>query len=113
MDHEAYETQMFEAVNQHGEEAAANTAKVKLSQVVNKNDARVVATGLKRTVLALLTAATFFAAVVGFIATTKAAGYLAVGLFFASILALLGSFVLLYAQGLTPKLVKESQGDNE
>lgn len=113
MDHEAYETQMFETVNQHGEEAAGKVIDAEWSKVVNKNDARVVATGLKRTLLALLTAATFFAAVVGFIATAKAPGYLAVGLFFASILALLGSFVLLYAQGLTPKLVQESKGDNE
>ena len=113
MDHEAYETQMFEAVNQHGEEAAEKVIDVEWSKVVNKNDARVVATGLKRTLLALLTAATFAAAVLGFIATAKAHGYLAVGLFFASILALVASFILLYAQGLAPKLVQESKGDSK
>lgn len=113
MDHEAYETQMFEAVNQHGEEAAARVIDAKWSKVVNKNDARTVVAGLKRTLLALLTAGMFAAAVLGFIATAKAPGYLAVVLFFASILVLVASFILLYAQGLTPKLVQESKGDTE
>ena len=111
MDHEAYENEMIEVINRHGEEAAEKTAKPKLTPVVTKNDARVLVTGLKRTLLALLTAGTFASAVMGFIATTKAPGYLAVVLFVASILALISSFILLYAQGLGPKVARESKGE--
>ena len=116
MDHEAYENEMMDVVNRHGEaaiEESTETAKSKWSQVVNKNDARVVASGLKRTILALLTAAIFAASVIGFIKVATASGYIAVALFFGSILGIIIAFTLLYAQGITNKIPKESSGDNK
>ena len=111
MDHEAYENEMMDVINRHGEDAAAKEeTKAKWSMVMNKNDARVVARGLKRTLLALLTAAMFAIAVIGLIAVANAPGYLAVILFFTSILALGGSFILLYAQGI---IRVESKGESK
>lgn len=111
MDHEAYENEMMDAINRHGEEAAEK--EVKLNRVVTKNDARTVVRGLKRTLLALLTAALFAIAVLGFIVVAKAPGYLAVVLFFASVLALICSFILLYAQGITLKGTEERAGESK
>ena len=105
MDHEAYENEMIEAVNRHGEESGKKT-----EAVWNKNDARVVARGLRRTLVALLNAATFAVAVIGFIAVAKATGYLAVLMFFVSLLMLVASFILLYAQGI---IRVESQGERK
>ena len=113
MDHEAYETQMFEAVNQHGEDAAEIAAKVTQNKVVNRADARAVVIGLKRTFIALVTAALFALSVYSFIKVASAPGYCAVGLFFLAIIELVASFLLLYAQGLAPKLTKESKGENK
>lgn len=98
MDHDAYENHMIEAINQHGEKTNAEPVKKK---IMNKSDAIVVAVGLKRTLLALLTAAISAISVVGLITVAKVTGYIAVLLFFASILGLLGAFVLLYAQGIS------------
>jgi hypothetical protein len=109
MDHEAYENEMMAAINRHGEEAKPIN-EAKWSQVVNKNDSNIVAIGLKRTLLALLTAALFVISIVGFIAVASAPGYLAVILFFASVLAMVSSFVLLYAQGIA---LSERQGDGK
>ena len=109
MDHEAYENEMMDAVNRHKEEADTKS-EAKWSMVMNKNDARVVVRGLRRTLIALLTAAMFAIAVIGFITVAKAPGYLAVLLFFASILALGCSFILLYAQGI---IHVESQGESK
>ena len=113
MDHEAYENEMMDAINRHGEEAAEKEVKVKLNRVVTKNDARTVVRGLKRTLLALLTAALFAIAVLGFIVVAKAPGYRAVLLFFASVLELISSFILLYAQGVTLKGTEERQGERK
>jgi energy-converting hydrogenase Eha subunit C len=110
MDHEAYENEMIDAINRHGEEAAKKEVKAKLSQVVTKNDARIIVRGLKRTLLALLTAATLALAVMGLITVATAPGYLAVVLFFASVLALIVSVVLLYAQGI---IRVESKGESK
>ena len=107
MDHDAYENEMMDTVNRHREEAAK---KAKWSMVVNKNDARVFTRGLKRTLLALLTAVTFAAAVMCFITVAKVTGYWAVLMFFVALIVLVASLVLLYAQGI---LRVESQGDNE
>lgn len=110
MDHDAYEKEMFEAISRHGKASDKKVAEAKLGKVVDKKDGRAVIRGLTRTLFALLTAVTFAFAVFGFIAVAKAPGYLAVLLFFVSILALVASFVLLYAQGIIPA---ESQGENK
>ena len=109
MDHKAYENKMIDAVNRHKEEADKK-AEIKWSQVVNKNDARVVVRGLKRTLIALLNAATFAVAVMCFITVAKVTGYLAVLMFFVALLVLAASLILLYAQGI---LRVESQGDGK
>lgn len=109
MDHKAYENEMIDAVNRHKEEADKK-AEVKCSMVVNKNDARVFTRGLKRTLLALLTAVTFATAVMCFITVAKVTGYWAVLMFFVALLVLAASLVLLYAQGI---LRVESQGDSK
>ena len=100
---------MMDAVNRHKDEATKK-AEIKWSQVVNKNDARVVARGLKRTLIALLNAATFAIAVMCFIIVAKVTGYWAVLMFFTALLMLAASLVLLYAQGI---LRVESQGDGK
>ena len=109
MDHEAYESEMMDAVNRRKGDANKQ-AEIKWSQVVNKNDARVVARGLKRTALALLNAATFAIAVIGFITVAKVTGYWAVLMFFVSLILLAASLILLYAQGI---IRVESQGESK
>jgi energy-converting hydrogenase Eha subunit C len=52
----------------------------------------------------------FAIAVIGLITVAKAPGYLAVVLFFASVLALIASFILLYAQGI---IRVESKGESK
>ena len=106
MNHEVYETQMFETINQHGEAAISEKPKV-------KRDTRVLIVGLKRTLLALLTATLVAVAVIGFVAVAGVKGYMAVLLFFASILALVCSYILMYAQGIAPKTTQESKGENK
>ena len=76
----------------------------------NDRDTKTLAFGLKRTVLALLTAAMFALSVLGFIKVASATGYIAVLVFFGSVIALLTSFVLLYAQGVTGA---ESKGESK
>lgn len=110
MDHEAYENEMIDTINRHGVEAAKGETKAKWSMVMNKNDARVLTRGLKRTLLALLTAAMLAIAVTGLITVAKAQGYLAVALFLASVLALIASLILLYSQGI---IRVESKGENK
>ena len=77
---------------------------------MNKNDARVVVTGLKRTLLALLTAVVFALSVCSFIGVASAPGYFAVVLFFIAIIELVASFILLYAQGI---IRVESKGESK
>lgn len=101
MDH--LEKEQIDNINRRREE-------VKRNQVITDNDTKTITTGLKRTVLALFTAAMFAVSVLGFIKVATAAGYIAVLLFFGSVLALLASFVLLYAQGITGA---ESKGESK
>lgn len=70
----------------------------------------VLKTGVKRTVLALLTTATFAGAILGFVKTASATGYAAVLLFMASIAVTLFGFATLYAQGF---MYEEDQGDSK
>ena len=95
------------------EEVTKKTGKANWKMVVTKTDTKAVAIGLKRTLLALLTLLTFGVSVFGFIATATASGYAAVGLFFASILLMIFSFILLYAQGITKKTQEESKGESK
>lgn len=106
MNHEAYERTMMDAINKHA--AAAKGAKA-----VSRLDRRVVTIGLKRTLLALLTVATFALAVMGLIAVAFVKGYLAVLLFFVSIVALVCTYTLVYAQGITYKIPQESKGESK
>jgi hypothetical protein len=102
MDHEAYEKEMIEAINRHHDEVPTKEpVAANWSMVMNKNDTRTVVRGLKRTLLALLTATLFAISVIGIITVATVPGYAAVLLFFASILGLAAAFVLLYAQGIT------------
>jgi hypothetical protein len=106
MDHEAYERAMRDVINKHAETAQGGNT-------VNGIGKRVVTIGLKRTLLALLTVATFVLAVIGLIAVAFVKGYLAVLLFFISIVALVCSYTLLCAQGITDKLASESKGESK
>ena len=96
MDHEAYERHMIDTVNRHAEAAPEPV-------VTKRRDARIIASGLKRTVLALLTMVMLTIAVIGYISVASVHGYWAVLVFFSSTLALFGSFIFLYAQGITRK----------
>lgn len=82
-------------------------------KIFNKTDVDVLKRGLKRVVVALVMAATFVIAVLGFVVTAIAPGYLAVILFLASILMLVMAFALLYAQGINRRIHTESQGENK
>ena len=101
MDHQAYENQMIDGVNRHADESTGETVDMRWTQVVTRNDKRIVTRGLKRTLLALLTALTFAFSVLCFVAVAKAPGYLAVALFITAIVAMGCSFFLLYAQGIS------------
>ena len=106
MDHDIYENQMIDSVNRNAEEksklidALKNAAPAEKSSPFGKHDRSIVRKGLKRTLLALITAATFAVSVFGFIKVATAPGYLAVLVFFTSVVALWFAFVLLYAQGI-------------
>ena len=82
-------------------------------KIFNKTDVDVLKRGLKRVVVALVMAATFVIAVLGFIVTAIAPGYLAVILFLASILMLVMAFALLYAQGINRRRSTESKGESK
>ncbi len=115
MDHEAYETQMIDGVNSNAEcnSQQFETATPKRNRLMDRNDTRILTIGFKRTLVALLTAALFVASVYGFIVVGHAHGYLAVAMFFASVLGIVGAAVLLYAQGIAHKMQTESQGENK
>lgn len=106
MDHDVFENQMIDGVNRHADEKSqyadslGDTMPTQKSSPFGKRDRHIVRKGLKRTLLALITAATFAVSVFGFITVATAPGYLAVLLFFTSIVALWFAFVLLYAQGI-------------
>ena len=111
MDHEAYENQMIDNVNQNAEEKR-KTAKVSTPEykIITKKDVAALKLGLKRVALALITAFVFGMSVFTFITVATAPGYLAVFLFIAAIVMLGMAFLLLYAQGLLPV---ESKGDSK
>lgn len=113
MDHNAWENQILETFERREAEAAKAVAMTKPNQVITKTDAKTVAVGIKRTLLALLTILFLGAAVYGFVAVASASGYIAVLLFFASVLGLIASYILLYAQGITNVVPKESKGENK
>ena len=80
---------------------------------MNKTDVKILMRGLKRVGVAILTTAIFVSSVVGLIVTATAPGYLAVLLFLLSIAGLLASFVLLYAQGINRRIIKEGKGESK
>lgn len=82
-------------------------------KIMNKTDAKILKRGLKRVGVAILTTAIFVSSVVGLIVTATAPGYLAVLLFLLSIAGLLAAFVLLYAQGINRRIIKEGKGENK
>lgn len=101
MNHETFENQMIDTVNRHAEEKGESfKAGTPKSTVVTKLDTGVLKVGLKRMMIALLTAVLFAFSVCGFIATAMAPGYLAVLLFIVSLLVMGCAFVFLYAQGI-------------
>ena len=80
---------------------------------MNKVDVKILKRGLKRVGVAILTTAIFISSVVGLIATATAPGYLAVLLFLLSIAGLLATFVLLYAQGINRRIIKDGKGESK
>lgn len=80
---------------------------------MNKTDVNILKRGLKRVALALLTATTFVIALVGFVVTGFATGYLAVMLFFVSALVLAIAYCLLYGHGMNHQVKAESKGENK
>lgn len=80
---------------------------------MNKTDVKILMRGLKRVGVAILTAAIFVSSVVGLIVTATAPGYLAVLLFLLSIAGLLATFILLYAQGINRRIIKEGKGESK
>ena len=104
MEHDIYENQMIDGVNRNAEEKSQAIDALKnatqKSSTSGERNAQIVRRGLKRILLALMTAAMFVISVVGFIAVATAPGYLAVLLFFASVATLGCVFILLYAQGI-------------
>ena len=113
MNHEAFENQMIDAINRNAEEkhrsTHTGTAPTKRS-VFTKADLMAFRRGLKRTLIALLTAALAALSVFGFIRTAVATGYWAVILFLASLVELVWVVILLYAQGI---IRAESRGDRK
>ena len=111
MDYEAYERQMIDGVNHNAEKKSKqfniggpeNKVSTKMISLFNKNDKRILVRGLKRTLLALLTAMMFALSVCCFVAVATTPGYLAVILFFAALMTMGCAFVLLYAQGIIHK----------
>ena len=101
MDHEAYENEMIDGVNRHAEEQSVRfETSIPKRAVITKEDTTALKTGLKRMLLALLTAFLFALSIFSFVATATATGYWAVILFISAIVLLGWSFVLLYAQGI-------------
>lgn len=109
MDHEAYETQMFDTINHHsGDKDGKPKVKIPKVAIVTKKDTSALKMGLKRMAIALFTAALFASSVFSFIFTATATGYWAVVLFLAAIVQLVWAVIFLYAQGITRE---ESKGE--
>lgn len=109
MNHEEFEKEMIDGVNRNAEEKSmcCENAVTTEQSLFTKTDVTILTLGLKRMVIALFTAVLFAISVCGFIVTALARGYLAVLLFFASVLALVCSIVFLYAQGIPHKAPAE------
>ena len=112
MDHEVFEKEMIDGVNRNAGEKTERprSAIVTTQSVFTKSDRTCLKRGLKHMVIALLTATLFAIAICGLIVTAIAPGYLAVLLFFTSLLAFVFASVLLYAQGIVHI---ESLGDDK
>ena len=78
---------------------------------MNKTDFSILKRGCKRMIFALITAALFALSVWGFIKTATSYGYIAVGLFLASVILLGLAFLFLYAQGIIRGKYEESKGE--
>jgi Flp pilus assembly protein TadB len=115
MDHEAYENEMIDDINRNAKDknmhdSTRESTSVLKQYLFSKEDKKIMRRGLKRTLLALVTAALFALAICGLVAVAVAPGYLAVLLFFASILSVVCAFISLYAQGI---IDTESYGDGK
>ena len=115
MDHEAYENQMIDIVNQKADEkerlnsTPESVASVK-RRLFTRADAMALRRGIRRMMLALATAILFALAVFAFVATATAPGYWAVILFLAAIVFTGWTLILLYAQGI---IRTESKGESK
>ena len=115
------EKEMIDIVNRNAEEKnkqfdISGTQKkpaTRLVSLFNKNDKRILARGVRRTILALVTAMMFAMSVFCLVEVATARGYLAVFLFFAAIVTMALAFVLLYAQGILQKTTQESKGESK
>ena len=105
MDHDAFEKEMIDGVNRHSGEwdqisfdseffEAPKTTKTKGA------DMKTLGRGLKRMLLALVTALWFAISGSCFILVATAKGYGAVLIFFAALVFLMFGLVFLYAQGI-------------
>ena len=115
MDHEVFEKEMFDGVNRHAEEnskCSKSTVTMK-PRLFTKKDAANLTKGLRCMVFAIFTAGMFAVSVLGFIKVTSVTGYLAVGLFVASVLSMVTAIIFLYALGIIVKAPAESQGDGK
>lgn len=106
MDHEAYENEMIDGVNRHAEEQFTVSGEFESMPAAKKSaftktDLNALKLGLKRTVLALITAFMFGLSVYCFIAVATSTGYWAVVQFLSAIVLMVLVFILLYAQGIT------------
>ena len=77
---------------------------------MTKSKLKTIKKGLHRVAVALITAATFVIAILGFIAVAFTKGYLSVLLFLVSLVVLGLAVILLYAQGIGPRTFTESEG---
>lgn len=103
MVHDVYEEEMIDLVNRHAEEKSQQTIleSATKEKVFTKDDARIMGTGIKRMILALITAALFALMVNSFLMVGVKVGWWAVVAFLAGIILLLLAVGLLYAQGIT------------
>ena len=101
MDHEEYESQMFDDINRHAAERSAHfVTTLPKRAVITLKDKSALKMGLKRMGIALFTAFLFGLSITSFILTATATGYWAVILFLAAIVLLVWAVVFLYAQGI-------------
>ncbi len=114
MEHDAYENQMIDLVNRNAKEKKSGlyetTTTVK-KRIFTKTDVSTLRRGLRRTLLALLTALIFALSIFCFITVATETGYLAVFLFLAAIVFMGFAFILLYAQGILHTMSQESNGE--